>query len=255
MNDNSHFQVKNKLLNAISAGALERLRPLLERVDLPLGTVICGADEPITHVYFPEDAMASVVATTVDGQGAEVAVIGSEGAVGLAVILGAETTPYETLIQLNGSGYRLKTADIRTEFERQGTLHGELLAFTQQFIVQISQTALCNRLHSIEQRLSRWLLMCRDRSVNDMMPLTQEFLSIMLGSNRTTVTLTAIELQKLGLIRYSRGKMVITDRKGLEGFTCSCYDVIRKAYESEPATLPDKFETARDGKEPNFASS
>jgi len=231
INDNPEALFKNSILSAISADSLERLRPLMESVDLPLGKVVHHADEQIKHVYFPRNAMVSVVARTEDGQAAEVAVIGGEGAVGLAVLLGAGSTPYETLVQLADGGWRIRTSDIREEFDRQGSLNRVILDFTQKYIVQISQTALCNRLHLVEQRLSRWLLMCHDRYGTNMLPLTQEFLSIMLGANRTTVTMTAIELQRRGLISYSRGKIRVTDREGLEEFTCSCYDIIKKAYQ------------------------
>lgn len=231
MNDISEPVRANTILNSISSDALERMRPAMEQVDLPIGMVICGSDEPISWVYFPQDAMISVVAHTDAGHSAEVAVIGPEGAAGLAVVLGASSTPYESMVQMDGTGWRVPAKAVQAEFERQGSLNRALLDFTQKYIVQISQIVLCNRLHSVGQRLSRWLLMCRDRSASEKMPLTQEFLSIMLGANRTTVTMTAIQLQNQGLISYSRGKVFITDRKGLEDFTCSCYDIIKKAYQ------------------------
>lgn len=232
MNDISHSQTTNKILSAVSAEALDRLSPMLEPVELKLGELLFRPDEHIEYVYFPIDSMISVVANTVEGQSAEVAVVGCEGALGLAVILGAKSMPYASMVQREGRGLRIPAKSLLTEFERQSSLHRALLDFVQKYIVQISQTALCNRLHSIEQRLARWLLMCHDRAMSDKLSLTQEFLSIMLGANRTTVTMTAIELQKQGLISYTRGKILVTDRARLEQFTCSCYAVIKKAYES-----------------------
>lgn len=233
MEENSRLLTRNQILNVISDKALERLGPSLEKVDLPLGKVLYAPDEPIRYVYFPEEAMVSVVAYTEEGRAAEVAVIGGEGATGLAVVLGVDSTPYENIIQLPNGGLRIKTERIQEEFDRKGSLHDALLRFTQSMIVQISQTALCNRLHSVEQRMSRWLLMCRDRAASDSLGITQEFLAVMLGSNRTSVTITAIEIQKRGMISYRRGRIQILDRAALEKFTCSCYQTILSAYSSK----------------------
>jgi len=224
----------NEILASLPDDVLARIYPLLELVETPLGTILYHSGAEIPYIYFPERSMISVVAYTQDGQGAEVAVVGREGATGLDVILGSDFTTNHHVAQIGNVGYRMKTADVRAEFSRNAEFHDRLLHFTRKFIVQISQTALCNRLHITEKRLSRWLLMCRDRSDSNVLHLTQEFISIMLGANRTTVTMTAIELQNLGLIKYSRGLLTIVDRAGLEAFSCDCYATIRDAY-SEPA--------------------
>jgi len=234
MTDNIITKPTNEILASLPDEVLDRIYPLLEMVETPLGTILYHSGSEIPYVYFPERSMISVVAYTQDGQGAEVAVVGREGATGLDVILGSDYTTSHHVAQIGNVGYRMKTSDVRAEFKRNTEFHDRLLHFTRKFIVQISQTALCNRLHITEKRLSRWLLMCRDRSDSNVLHLTQEFISIMLGANRTTVTMTAIELQNLGLIKYSRGLLTIVDREGLEAFSCDCYATIRDAY-SEPA--------------------
>ena len=233
MNDISQFSTQNDILTSLSDASLKRLIPILEHVELPRGQVLYRADEVISHVYFPDRAMISVVAYTEHGQGAEVSVIGCEGATGLDVILGADRSSNENITQMADGAYRIKTTDVRAEFAKGGELNLLLLKFVRKLIVQMSQTALCNRLHSTEMRLSRWLLMCHDRSNSDVMQLTQEFIALMLGANRTTVTMTAIALQNAGFISYKRGTITIIDRKGLEEFTCPCYSTIRAAYGSD----------------------
>ncbi|MFT3746170.1 MAG: Crp/Fnr family transcriptional regulator [Pyrinomonadaceae bacterium] len=230
MHENPESYTLNNILLALKPETFDSLRPRLERVELPLGQVLYRADEPISHVYFPERSIVSVVAYTGSGQGAEVAVIGSEGAAGLDVILGSDNASNEHVTQLADGALRMKTADVREQFALGGEFQELLLGFTQKFIAQISQTALCNRVHTTEKRLARWLLMFHDRSHNDVLKTTQEFIAVLLGSNRSTVTMTAIELQNKGFISYSRGKLTIVDRPGLEGFACSCYETIRKAY-------------------------
>lgn len=231
MNDASRFHTLNSILNALPAEDLARLSPYLEHVDLPRGTVLYRPEGKIDYVYFPDRAMISVVAYTPDGQGAEVAVIGSEGATGLDIVLGADTTTNEHITQLPNGAARMKAEHVRDEFARSGKFHDLLLRFIRKMIVQVSQTALCNRLHTTEKRLSRWLLMCHDRSETDVVNLTQEFMAVMLGSSRATVTLTAIELQNRGFISYTRGVLRIADREGLAEFACPCYKIIRKAYD------------------------
>lgn len=233
MNDESRVETHNSILNALPADDMARLKPLLERVDLPLGKVLYLPEQTINHVYFPGNAMISVIAHTLDGHATEVAVIGGEGAAGLSVLLGADSTPYENMVQLADGGMRMKTADVRKEFDRGGAMHDLLLQFANRLMTQISQTALCNRVHSMEKRLSKWLLMCRDRTGSETLGLTQEFLGMMLGANRTTVTTTAQGLQDAGFISYKRGKIKIDDAAGLEGFTCDCYGVVRTAYDKK----------------------
>jgi CRP-like cAMP-binding protein len=233
MHDKSETRLstKNYILDALPAEEYERLRPHLERVELSLGEVIYHPDERIKYVYFPEDAMSSVIATTPDGASAEVGVIGSEGIVGIAVLMGLDSTPNECIIQLQGFALRIKAEEIRKEFKQNGVFHDIVLKYIHALIMQISQTALCNRIHVIEQRLSRWLLMCHDRSSSNTLTLTQDFLAVMLGTNRPSVTNTAILLQGGGFIKYARGKITIIDREGLEDFACDCYKVVKPEYD------------------------
>jgi CRP-like cAMP-binding protein len=221
---------KNYILNNLPDEDYARLLPDLEQVDLPLGSVIYHADQPIPHVYFPHSAMISVVTTTSDGQSVEAGVIGWEGISGVEVLMGVDSTPNESMVQIANGALRISTEAIRKEFARGGALQQLALRYMHALMLQISQTALCNRLHLVEQRLSRWLLMCRDRAGKDEMKLTQEFLSIMLGVNRPSVTIAAITLQSAGYIKYSRGNITILDGKALEEFTCECYQTVKKVW-------------------------
>ena len=230
----THPLTKNRILNALSSADYQHLLPNLELVKLTRGQVLSHPDEKIKYVYFPESAMVSVIATTPDGQAAEVGVIGREGVVGVDVLMGVDSTSNECLVQLPGGALRIKTEIIKKEFKQGGTFHDLSLRYIHALMMQISQTALCNRLHSIEQRLSRWLLMCHDRSTSDVLPLTQDFLAIMLGVNRPSLTLIAIALQDSGFIKYARGKLIILDRKGLEDFACDCYKVVKPEYDTLP---------------------
>lgn len=171
--------------------------------------------------------MNSIIATTLDGQCAEIGVIGREGIVGVDVFMGVESSSHKNIIQLANGALRISTEEIRKEFNRAGALQKMVLRYMHSFMMQISQTALCNRLHLVDQRLSRWLLMCHDRSPSNELTLTQEFLSIMLGVNRPIVTGAARVLQGRKYIRYSRGNITILDREGLEDFACNCYQVVR----------------------------
>ena len=222
---------ENLLLQSLTKADKTRLWPKLERVELVRGQVLHRAGDDIKHVYFPERSMISIIASTESGQTAEVAVIGSEGASGIDVIMGTDQATNEHVAQIDDVALRIKTSDVRDECKNCGDLQAALLQFTRRLMGQISQTALCNRLHTVDKRLSRWLLMSHDRASSDRLNLTQEFIAVMLGANRTTVTTTAIELQNLGFISYSRGSLTIVDRPGLEAFTCSCYEIIREAYE------------------------
>lgn len=224
----------NLILNALPDDEFERLLPHFEKVELALGEIIYRAEEPIRHVYFPGDAMISVIANTSDGQSAEVGVIGKEGMVGMDVLLGSDMTLHDNLVQHPNGALRLSTEIIREEFDSCGKLQKLLLRFTHLMMIQIGQTALCNRLHTVEERLSRWLLLCRDRAGTDKLKLTQEFLAIMLGTNRATVTMSAIALQSAGYIQYSRGNITITDSDGLKDFSCECYAIVKKEYDRVP---------------------
>ncbi len=175
--------------------------------------------------------MVSVVAMTADGQCVESGVIGREGMAGINVLMGVDSMPNENIIVLADGALRLSTATIRREFKRGGALQDLLLRFMHALMIQIGQTTLCNRLHSTDVRLSRWLLLCHDRSETNELKLTQEFLSIMLGSQRASVAMSAIALQSAGFIKYSRGNITITDREGLEDFTCACYQAVKQEYD------------------------
>jgi CRP-like cAMP-binding protein len=223
----------NFILRSLPVAERERIIPQLERVDLPHGSVLAHPDDKISHVYFPEDAMISVVAYSEEGQGSEIAVIGFEGLTGIEIVLGAERTVHEFVTQLPRTALRMPAKALVDEFHRSKAMQELLLRFAHKMMVQIGQTALCNRLHTTEKRLSRWLLMAHDRHRSNVLNITQEFLAIMLGTSRTSVSLTATELQNQGLIAYSRGVVSILDRKALENYTCSCYRMIRKAYIQE----------------------
>jgi CRP-like cAMP-binding protein len=228
------LSTKNHILNALPKEEYERLLPDLEPVELFLGQFLYRAEDPIMHVYFLSHAMVSVVATTTAGQSAEIGVIGREGMIGMEVLMGSDSTLNDHLVQDTNNALRIRTDCIREEFKRGGVLHDSLLHFTRLMITQIGQTALCNRLHTVEERLSRWLLLCRDRAETNELQLTQEFLAIMLGTNRATVTMSAIALQSAGYIKYSRGRITIIDGKGLEDFTCECYKIVKTEYDRPP---------------------
>lgn len=237
MPDNSTISTKqspstrNFILNSLPPKDYERLLPDLERVELPLGQIIYGAEEPIKYLYFPNRLMISVIANTPGGQCAEVGVVGCEGLTGVEALLGADLTFNESLVQISDSAHRITAAAAKEEFKRAGAFHDLTLRFTNLMMIQISQTALCNRLHSVEERLARWLLMCFDRAEGDTLQLTQEFLSYMLGVNRVTITTSAIFLQSAGYINYSRGQITIIDHERLENFSCVCYQTVKKQYD------------------------
>ncbi|HMT07782.1 MAG TPA: Crp/Fnr family transcriptional regulator [Pyrinomonadaceae bacterium] len=199
-------------------------------MDLSLRQVIYEPEDEITHVYFPETAMFSVVAHSRDGASTEVAEIGVEGAPGVSVALGSQTTPYGKIVQIAGTGYRMRAQDFRDEIDRGGPLLKLTLKFLNKLIIQISQTSLCNRLHPVDKRLSKWLLMRNDRLKSNELSVTQEYVAELLGTSRESITIAAIQLQKKGYIIHSRGKLTITDRPALEAFSCECYSVIKTAY-------------------------
>jgi CRP-like cAMP-binding protein len=226
-----HLSTVNYILNALPEEDLERLLPDLEPVELKLGQVLYRPEEPIEYVYFPNNTMISVVAMTAEGQSAEIGIIGWEGMVGMDVLMGSDSTLNEHLVQHPNGALRINAAAVKTEFRRCGALHDLLLRFIRLMMIQIGQTALCNRLHTVDERLARWLLLCRDRAGTDKLQLTQEFLSIMLGTNRATVTMSAIALQSAGFIKYTRGHITIKDHEGLEDFSCECYKIVKKEYD------------------------
>jgi CRP-like cAMP-binding protein len=220
----------NRILNQLPPEEYERLSPHLEPVTLSLGNVLHYPQDPVSHVYFPNCGTVSVVATFADGGGIEVGLVGNEGVFGINVVLGSVTTPHEALVQLPGDGVRASSDVLQEEFKRGGQLQDLLLRYTQAFIVQISQTAACNKAHPLDGRLTRWLLMTCDRAMGDELELTHEFIAVMLGTRRAGVTEAAGRLQDAGLIRYRRGHVTILDRQGLEAATCECYAVVKKEF-------------------------
>lgn len=228
------YTTNNRILNNLSDEDYERLRPHLTLVNLNLGEIIYQPNQSIKHIYFPDNSMASVIATTPEGQSAEVGVIGREGIVGVDVLMGVDSTSNQVLIQLADGALRMNAATAKKEFAESASMNAALLLCIHALMMQISQTALCNRLHTIEQRLARWLLLCHDRSASDVLTLTQEFLAIMLGANRPSVTTAALILQGGGFIKYSRGRITVTDREGLEDFACDCYRVTKPEYDRLP---------------------
>ena len=198
----------------------------LQPVTCELGEVVAEPGMPCEHIYFPTTAVVSSLYTTREGATAEMGLVGNDGVVGVSLFLGGEPAPTQATVIVAGEMLRLKVRVLREEFAAGGALQALLLRYTQSFITQISHTAVCNRLHGVEQRLGRWLLMCHDRVDRDELQMTQEFISSMLGGRRETVTVAAGRLQDAGLIRYSRGHLTIVDRKGLEAATCECYPAI-----------------------------
>lgn len=229
--------MKNHLLFALPVTERERLSPTLQSVSLSLGQVVYEHGEHLKHIYFPTSAVVSLLYTMRDGSTAEMGLVGNDGAVGIALFLGGETTPNRAAVQIAGDALRMPASVLRQEFARGGALQRILLRYTQALITQISQTAVCNRLHSVEQRLSRWLLLSHDRVKSTELQMTQEFISNMLGGRRESVTVAAGRLQDAGLIHYSRGRIVILDRVGLEAATCECYGIVKYELDRLTASL------------------
>ena len=216
------------LYSLLSYEEYQDLIPHLECVSLPLGTIIHQEYEPISYVYFPNQAMISLISTMENGATTEISLIGKEGMVGLAVILGGNSINYEAIVQVTGTAMRVKAEVMKDCFERFPQLRRIILLYVQIRLSYISQLAACNRQHKIEKRLARWLLLVQDCLKTEHLPLTQEFISNMLGTNRAGVTLAAQKLQRQKLISYSRGSITVTDREGLEASSCECYQVMGK---------------------------
>jgi CRP-like cAMP-binding protein len=222
---------RNQLLASLPAAEFERWSPLLEEVDLPLGRVLYESGLSLAHVYFPIDAIVSLLYVMEDGASAEIAVVGNEGLVGVSLFMGGETTPSRAVVQSAGRGFRLEAEAMKTEFNRAGPVLHLLLRYTQALITQMAQTAVCNRHHSLDQQLCRWLLLSLDRLPGNELRMTQELIANMLGVRREGVTDAALKLQSAGLIRYARGHITVLDRPGLEQRTCECYAVVKKEYD------------------------
>ena len=220
--------VRNQLLAALKPEVLDRLSPNLEAVTLSLGQVIYEAGAPLTHVYFPINCIVSLLCVMADGASAEIAVVGNEGVVGVALFMGGETTPSRALVQSAGSAYVVPSGSLLTEFNHIGALHNLLLRYTQALLTQMAQTAVCNRHHTVDQQLCRWLLLSLDRLDSSELTMTQELIANMLGVRREGVTEAAGKLQSSGIIRYSRGIITVLDRPQLETRVCECYAVVKK---------------------------
>ncbi len=221
----------NHLLAALPEEVCRRLEPSLEPVDFNLGDVVYEPGARLQHVYFPVTCIISLLYMMENGASAEIGVTGNEGVVGIPLYMGGDTMPNRAVIQSSGSALRLPAKELQDEFRRGGELQLALLRFTQALITQMSQTAVCNQLHTLEQQLCRWLLLSHDRLQGDELVMTQELMANMLGVRREGVTLSARRLQRAGLIRYNRGKVNIIDRKGLEEAVCECYRVVKVEYE------------------------
>ncbi|WP_340163155.1 Crp/Fnr family transcriptional regulator [Litchfieldella qijiaojingensis] len=222
--------MKNQLLAALPRVEYERLRPRLEPVTLSLGEALYESGGVMRHVYFPTDAIVSLLCVMEDGDSTEIAVVGNEGIVGISLFMGGETTPSRAIVQSAGHAYRLRGQFLKDEFYRAGSLQGLLLRYTQALITQMAQTAVCNRHHTVDQQLCRWLLLSLDRLSTNELVMTQELIANMLGVRREGVTESAGKLQKAGLIAYHRGHITVLDRPGLESRVCECYAVVKKEY-------------------------
>ena len=220
--------LKNYLLAALSSTERARLEPHLEPVDMPLGTVLYESGDVLRHVYFPIDSIVSLLYVMEDGASAEISVVGNDGLIGIALFMGGETTPNRAVVQSAGRAYRLNGKQLKEEFHRNGRLQDLLLRYTQALITQMAQTAVCNRHHSVDQQLCRWLLLSLDRLSSNELTMTQELIANMLGVRREGVTEAAGRLQKLNVIRYARGKITVLDRPKLEALCCECYAVVKR---------------------------
>ena len=232
----SHNPRQNHLLDALPAAERERLFPHLELVPMPLGKVLCEPGMPMRHVFFPTTAIVSLLYVMEDGSSAEIAVVGNEGIVGVSLFMGGETTTSRSVVQSAGHGYQLTAQLLKDAFFLAGPMQRLLLRYTQALLTQMSQTAVCNRHHRLDQQLCRWLLLSLDRLSSNELVMTQELIANMLGVRREGVTEAAGDLQRAGLIRYSRGRITVVDRPGLEARACECYQVVKTEFDR---LLPD----------------
>ncbi len=222
---------QNRLLAALPEAEWARWLPQLELVDMPLGKVLSESGSSLTHVYFPTTSIVSLLYVMENGASAEIAVVGHEGIVGISLFMGGESTPSRAVVQSAGQGFRLKASLMMQEFNRAGPVLHLLLRYTQALITQMAQTAVCNRHHSLDQQLCRWLLLSLDRLNSNELVMTQELIANMLGVRREGVTEAAGPLQEAGQIRYRRGHITVLDRDRLEKRTCKCYAVVKKEYD------------------------
>jgi len=233
----------NHLLEGLSDSARKRIRPHLKLVELSLGDVIYESGQHIDHVYFPIDSIVSLLYVTVNGASAEIAIIGNDGFVGVSVVLGADSTLNQAVVQSRGRAYRMSACKLKEELNNHSELRVRTLRYTQALITQMSQTAVCNRHHSIEQQLCRWLLLSLDRLRDNHIDMTHELIANMLGVRREGVTHAARRLQDAGAIHYQRGHITVTDRALLERLTCECYAVVKR--EANRLEYPDSLPAAQ----------
>jgi CRP-like cAMP-binding protein len=230
----------NQLLAALPDGEWLRWQSHLELVNMPLGQVLYEPGATLSHVYFPTNSIVSLLYVMENGASAEIAVVGHEGIVGISLFMGGESTPSRAVVQSAGEGFRVRAQMMKEEFNRAGPVLHLFLRYTQALITQMAQTAVCNRHHSLDQQLCRWLLLSLDRLSNNELVMTQELIANMLGVRREGVTEGALKLQQDGLIRYARGRITVLDRSGLEKRTCECYAVVKREYDR---LLPTTFAT------------
>ena len=235
-----HDPKKNHLLAALPEAEYQRWLPHLEWVGMPLGQVLYEAGGTLAHVYFPTTAIISLLYVMENGASAEIAIVGNEGIVGISLFMGGESTPSRAVVQSAGAGFRLKANVMKDEFNRAGLVLHLLLRYTQALITQMTQTAVCNRHHTLDQQLCRWLLLSLDRLQGDALVMTQELIANMLGVRRESVTETALKLQEAGMIRYARGHITVLDRDRLQERACECYAVVKKEYDR---LLPGRLAT------------
>ena len=231
---------KNHLLASLADAEWQRWKPLLEPVEMPLGHVLYESGKTLSHVYFPTTSIVSLLYVLENGGSAEIAVVGNEGVVGISLFMGGGSTPSRAVVQSAGHGFRLNSGAMKDEFDRGGAVLHLLLRYTQALITQMSQTAVCNRHHSLDQQLCRWLLLSMDRLEGDQLVMTQELIANMLGVRREGVTKGATDLQNDGLIKYNRGRITVLNRPGLEKRVCECYAVVKNEYDR---LLPGKIAT------------
>jgi CRP-like cAMP-binding protein len=247
MVDTAHNPQRNHLLAALSAAARECISPHLRLVRMPLGKVLYEPGDRLSHVYFPTDCIVSLLYVLANGSSAEISVVGNDGVIGIALFMGGETTHSRALVQSAGHAYRLLGQLLKDEFHRDGSMQLLLLRYTQALITQMAQSAVCNRHHSVDQQLCRWLLLSLDRLSGNRLTMTQQLIANMLGVRREGVTEAAGRLQKLGVVKYNRGQITVTDRPRLEQLCCECYAVVKK--ESD-RLLPHLYTHALEGPSP-----
>jgi CRP-like cAMP-binding protein len=226
-----HNPHQNHLLDALPANEFELLLPHLELIEMPLGKVLYESGNELRHVYFPTTSIVSMLYVMEDGASAEIAVVGNEGIIGVALFMGGETMPNRAVVQSGGHAYRLNGQRLKQEFNRSGALQHLLLRYTQALLTQMAQTAVCNRHHSLDQQLCRWLLLSLDRLPSNELIMTQELIANMLGVRREGVTEAAGNVQRAGLIEYNRGRITVLDRPGLEARACECYAVVKREFD------------------------